>query len=183
MSCNFQSSSRHIEVVPLGVVEVETLDFIAEVIAENFGVIAAIVSSIPLPEAALSARRGQYDASRLLKLIETHRHGDPLKSLGVTREDLFAKDLNFVFGQARLGGCCAVISLARLGAEHDGQDKRRIMLERVEKEAVHELGHTFGLKHCRNPHCVMYYSNEIRDTDRKSVRFCRECGVPQISLT
>ena len=182
MSQGNHISRRYIEVVPLGVVDVETLDFVAGVIVDHFSVITAIVSSIALPSAAWRARRSQYDASALLKLIESNRRGDPLKSLGVTGADLFAKDLNFVFGQARLGGCCAVISLARLGNRHDGQDERRIMLKRVEKEAVHELGHTFGLKHCPNPRCVMYYSNDVSDTDRKSERFCGACGLPQISF-
>lgn len=183
MSQSDRISSRHIEVVPLGVVEVEALDFVAGVVVDNFSAITAIVSSIALPKAAWRARRSQYDASALLKLIESNRRGDPFKSLGVTSADLFAKDLNFVFGQARLGGCCAVISLARLGNGHDGHDERRIMLKRVEKEAVHELGHTLGLKHCPNLRCVMYYSNDVGDTDRKSERFCGACGVPQISFT
>jgi archaemetzincin len=43
------------------------------------------------------------------------------------------------------------------------------------KEAVHELGHTYGLSHCRDIHCVMCFSNTLGDTDRKGVRFCAAC--------
>ena len=42
-------------------------------------------------------------------------------------------------------------------------------------EAVHELGHTYGLGHCRNPRCVMFFSNSLVDTDRKGPEFCPDC--------
>lgn len=46
---------------------------------------------------------------------------------------------------------------------------------RAVKEAVHELGHTYGLGHCRNPRCVMSFSNSLRDVDRKERDFCPSC--------
>jgi len=47
--------------------------------------------------------------------------------------------------------------------------------ERILKEAVHELGHTFGLSHCSSPSCVMFFSNSLPGTDRKKSDFCPEC--------
>jgi len=46
---------------------------------------------------------------------------------------------------------------------------------RAVKEAVHELGHTFGLDHCSDPRCVMHFSNMLADTDRKGREFCPSC--------
>ena len=43
------------------------------------------------------------------------------------------------------------------------------------KEAIHELGHTFGLFHCNNKLCVVYFSNSLYDTDRKGKRLCLDC--------
>ncbi|PYQ44358.1 MAG: hypothetical protein DMF77_07340 [Acidobacteria bacterium] len=45
-------------------------------------------------------------------------------------------------------------------------------LHRVAVEAVHELGHTWGLDHCRDPTCVMWFSNTLAETDRKTSTFC-----------
>ena len=45
--------------------------------------------------------------------------------------------------------------------------------QRVIKEAVHELGHTFDLRHCRDPQCLMHYCRAIEDVDRKSSDLCR----------
>lgn len=44
-------------------------------------------------------------------------------------------------------------------------------------EAVHELGHTWGLTHCPNSHCVMHFSNTLADTDVKGSTFCPRCQL------
>lgn len=46
---------------------------------------------------------------------------------------------------------------------------------RALKEALHELGHTFGLMHCPNSYCVMHFSNSIVDTDMKKAEYCFNC--------
>jgi len=32
-----------------------------------------------------------------------------------------------------------------------------------EQVLIGELGHTFGLGHCENPRCVMFFSNSLMD--------------------
>ena len=48
------------------------------------------------------------------------------------------------------------------------------LIARIE-EAVHEIGHAMGLKHCYNARCPMYYSNSVFDTDNKFSNFCEAC--------
>lgn len=83
--------------------------------------------------------------------------------------------MNFVFGEAELNGKRAIISLYRLKPEFYGSKDDDLFFQRVLKEAVHELGHVLGLVHCKNPKCVMHFSNSILDTDFKEWRYCDDC--------
>lgn len=51
-----------------------------------------------------------------------------------------------------------------------------LLYGRLLKEIMHELGHAFGVAHCPEKKCVMYYSNIIEDTDQKDAEFCKKCG-------
>jgi archaemetzincin len=55
-----------------------------------------------------------------------------------------------------------------------GADEQRFR-GRALKEAMHELGHTFGLGHCADPGCVMWFSNTLAETDRKGAAYCARC--------
>ena len=94
------------------------------------------------------------------------------KWLGVVDVDLYTPGLNFVFGQAQMGGPAAVIALPRLRQGFYGlPDDEALFHQRAVKEAVHELGH------CRNPRCVMSFSNSLHDVDRKERDFCPSCRL------
>jgi archaemetzincin len=84
--------------------------------------------------------------------------------------------LTFVFGEAQLDGNCALVSTARLKEEFYGMPPRReLARERLIKEAVHELGHTFGLRHCADWRCVMSSSHAVERLDVKGAAFCALC--------
>ncbi len=96
--------------------------------------------------------------------------------MAVTEADLFIPVLKYVFGAAQMEGKCAVISLHRLRSEHYDEDENEsLLLERLLKTALHELGHSLGLTHCRRRTCVMYSSTRIHDTDTKMAEFCPTC--------
>lgn len=132
---------------------------------------------LDMPSEAFSSERKQYLANKVLRHLEERtRKSRADKILGVTGEDLYSPNLNFVFGQARCPGTAAVISLHRLKPSFykQGPDEG-LFRDRATKEAIHELGHTFGLRHCENSKCVMSFSNSILDVDQKKPSFCREC--------
>lgn len=124
---------------------------------------------------ALDASRGQYHSTAILQRME--RICDPdARVLGVAACDLYVPVLTFVFGEAQLDGNCAVISTARLREEFYGLPGRDDLLrERLVKEAVHELGHTFGLRHCPDWRCVMTSSHAVERLDVKEAEFCDHC--------
>jgi len=134
--------------------------------------------TLVIPEGALDEARAQYRSDVILGSVEEQvsRQTELERILGVVDVDIFVPPLSFVFGEARCPGSAALISLFRLRPEFYRQRPDvEVFLERAEKEAVHEIGHTLGLKHCSNPFCVMHFSNSIFDTDRKQSLFCSRC--------
>lgn len=125
------------------------------------------------PTHAHDPRRRQYLSGAILKwLLEAGPGGG--KVLGITDRDLFIPILTYVFGEGQLGGGAAVVSTARLMEEVDLVGPH-LLRERLAKEAVHEVGHAFGLLHCGRPECVMSRSAGIRNVDEKRPELCEEC--------
>lgn len=126
----------------------------------------SILRPISLAHECFNQLRGQYNSTCLLRKIEPN-----WITLAVTDRDLYASTLNFVFGEAELGGTRAIVSYYRLRLNADEE----LLNQRLLKEAIHEIGHVLGLKHCRNRNCVMSFSNSVFDVDMKTDKFCDKC--------
>ena len=120
-------------------------------------------------------RRQTYSTAVLARLAQAPLpEGTAL--LGVTEADLFVPVLTFVFGEAQLPGRAALVSMHRLREEFYGlpPDAGKLR-ERLLKEALHEIGHTQGLRHCGDWRCVMVSSHAVEKLDVKEDDFCAAC--------
>lgn len=141
-----------------------------------FGCPVEITPKSGIPDKAFDPERGQYIAPALLDTIKTANTTKDEKALGIVDVDLYAPGLQFVFGEADAVSGIAIISLCRLRQEYYGlPSDDDLFLNRVTKEAVHELGHLSGLGHCSDVRCVMHFSNSLADTDKKESIFCSQC--------
>ncbi|MDD5222414.1 MAG: archaemetzincin family Zn-dependent metalloprotease [bacterium] len=148
-------------------------------IKETYGYEVTARVEVPLPEMAYDQKRNRYLVVPVLNRIgQRVPDEDCLKVLGIADVDLVTNELHYVFGKADgISGRVAVISLQRLRQEfYRKPPDRKLFSDRVAKEAVHELGHLFGLQHCENPECVMFFSKSIADTDKKGKKLCSGCS-------
>jgi archaemetzincin len=125
---------------------------------------------------AFDQARHQYNSSQILLQIISRPPSDAVKVLGVVNVDLFIPILTFVFGEAQLRGIGSVIALHRLNNKFYGlPEDNELLTGRLVKEAIHELGHNFGLIHCNNQTCVMKSSTYVEEVDQKSAEMCIRC--------
>ncbi|MBK3332910.1 archaemetzincin family Zn-dependent metalloprotease [Persephonella atlantica] len=149
--------------------------FLTEKLREIFFLEIKWNNPVPVPKESYDRGRGQFLGSYFLRDLLRFKE-DRSIVLGIVSHDLYEPDLNFIFGIASYYTKTAVISTYRLHNRFYGfQENFDVFMDRVVKESVHEIGHTLGLGHCDNPQCVMYFSNSIVDTDRKSYYFCSRC--------
>jgi archaemetzincin len=143
----------------------------------NSVIIASPLNNNQLPVNLFDKSRKQWKSDKvLLCLLDKNKPNEGNKILAICDFDAYSDCLNFVFGQAQIDGRVSAIYLPRLRQEFYGlKPDKFLFYQRIVKEAIHELGHAFSLKHCNNPMCVMHFSNSLPDTDIKQNRFCDFC--------
>jgi len=167
---------QRIYVAPIGELPAEIVQAVVLRLAGVFAHVEVVRPLVPVDD-AFDARRHQYDSSGLLEALGRDPPGRGDRVIGVTDRDLFVPILTFVFGEARLGGETAIASLYRLRNEFYGlPPDGGAVVDRLVKECVHELGHTFGLIHCEDYGCVMHGSTSVEEIDLKGSSFCVRCA-------
>ena len=121
--------------------------------------------------------RRQTNSTALLAQVLAGPKDASGKKIAIVDVDLFIPILTFVFGEAQLKGTAAIVSTHRLADQYYGLPRNdELMIVRLQKELVHELGHTYGLYHCHYFECVMRTSVSVEEIDLKSVRLCPKCS-------
>jgi len=165
-----------VSLVPVGPVGRVHLESLAEGLAFRLRVACSVQPDQMNPDFAYNPLRGQYLSTEILKGLVRNPPSESWRVLGVTEADLYIPILTFVFGEAQLSDHGAVVSAHRLRQEFYGMPADpQLLQERLLKEALHELGHTFGLRHCPDYRCVMSASHGVERIDLKLAEFCPEC--------
>jgi len=165
-----------IRIVPINTIDAAFLDRLGPCLEERFLATARVERSLVVPRSSLNSTRGQlFVATLTAKVQRAHPDADSIL-LAITDFDLYKTSHRFVFGDADESQGVAAASIHRLRSEFYGEPAdTNLLFQRLLKESIHELGHAFGLKHCYNARCAMYYSHSIFETDNKMPHFCEIC--------
>jgi archaemetzincin len=162
---------------PIGFLNPTSLYPVRQEISRVFGFKTIETSLIDNLDFAFDHTRKQYYSTKILEKLAECLPKEALKVIAITEVDLFIPVLTYVFGEAQLGGKACIISTYRLKESYHTIDSREIYADRMIKEIIHELGHTFNLRHCKDPKCIMHYCRSLDDVDHKADTLCRYCDV------
>lgn len=165
-----------LQLLPIGNLDGGLIMKLGPALAETFHIPCEVVPRPLDPEIAFHGERQQYHSSELLQQMQGYVSNKSWRVLGVTAVDLYIPVLTFVFGEAQMGGPCALVSLHRLREEFYGlAASPEILRERLLKESVHEIGHTLNLTHCDDYACAMAPSHAVEWIDLKKSLLCTNC--------
>ncbi|MFB3812828.1 MAG: archaemetzincin family Zn-dependent metalloprotease [Terriglobales bacterium] len=166
----------NLQLLAIGEIDRRLLEDLRARMGRVFRVSCELLENSLSVEFAFHPERRQYYSSEILARMQAFVGPRSWRVLGVAAVDLYIPILTFVFGEAQLGGRCALVSTHRLRQEFYGLPADRgILGERLLKEAVHELGHTLELTHCDDYGCVMSASHSVEWIDLKEPHLCAVC--------
>ncbi len=109
----------------------------------------------------------------LFKSITPYRR-HKVAYLGITSEDIYENDYNFLFGWANSTG--GVMSYHRFTAVfNDELPSQNRLIKRTKMQALSSIGHILGIKRCSNPTCARAYPNRLSEHDAKEGSLCLQC--------
>jgi len=173
--------------LPVGKVDIALLENLRAAIPGMLDVACEILPYVLDPTPSYHPERQQYHSSEILHRMQSLVRPHDWRFLAIADVDLYIPILKYVFGEAQMGGPCAVISTYRLRQEFYGLDRDDALLNRrLLKESVHELGHTLDLRHCQDYRCVMASSHAVEWIDLREATLCQSCKSQvesQLSMT
>ncbi|WP_022852578.1 archaemetzincin [Thermodesulfatator atlanticus] len=167
---------RSILLVPVGRVSGPWIEKLMNQLAESFLARIELTNPVPYPPSAFCLRRKRFFAHFLIDFLRQHA-GDVDFVVGLTDAELYNIHYNSVISETHFQARSAVISVGKLREFLFGERPEELFYKRLYKEILRSLGHMLGLGPCLNPHCVMYPSLSLMETDLKSSRFCPECAL------
>ena len=165
-----------VRLLPVGTIAASRLEDLCAAIPTALPVRCEILPIRLDPTPTYHPERQQFHSSEILQHMQRLVGRDDWRVLGVAEVDLYIPILKYVFGEAQMGGPCAVVSTFRLRQEFYGLEADQALLqERLIKEAIHELGHTLHLHHCQDYVCAMASSHSVEWIDLRASKLCEAC--------
>lgn len=173
-----------LHLLPVGKVDASLLRDLCAEIPRSLDIECELLPYGLDPTPSYHPERQQYHSSEILQHMQPLGRPGDWRMLAVADVDLYIPILKYVFGEAQMGGPCALVSVHRLRQEFYGLGRDdKLLGQRLLKESVHELGHTLGLRHCQDYNCVMASSHSVEWIDLRGNALCDACRLQVESNT
>jgi archaemetzincin len=173
-SIKTKSDNRIIYIQPLGDVRPLYLQTVKIAAEKFYGFKCVIRKAIPLTRDLLANSKKRYEASKILRKFNSKENIFLLMEKDIAWKDTAHKSDEYgIIGLGNRPGTVCVVSTHRL----KGNVSEQKVVERLEKTALHEIGHNLGLNHCdKTPKCMMNdEKGTIQTTDKEQVYLCPSC--------
>jgi len=145
----------------------ENVDYVARYLKKMYANVI-INKPIEFPKNSLNQAKTRHRADSLIRFLSAQTKPGYL-TIGLTKGDISTTKNTPDWGIMGLGFCPGKSCIASSFRLH-GKNK----MEKLFKVAIHELGHTQGLKHCSVNDCLMHDA-EGKDRLDQEKEFCKNC--------
>jgi archaemetzincin len=163
-------------IVPLGEVDYFLVNKLATNLSSTLSLTSNILQGSKLPTESYNIMRSQYFSTVILQHLELKKSSQREILLGVMEEDIYGNDGHFVLSNHDNLTGCGLISLLHFRSDFYGlPENEKWIYPRLFKESFKIVMQLMGMRTCRNPNCILYYSDEMRDIDDKRLKLCDIC--------
>ena len=170
-------NSRRLVLQPLGpAMPAADVEFVKRSLLAFYDFDLSIATPQALPQKAFYAPRQRYRAEKLLDFLQTLIPEGVERIIGLTAADISTTKGAVadwgIMGLATIEGRVSVLSSFRCRRKVKNAEHATIRLGKV---AVHEMGHSLGLDHCKTHGCIMHDGEGSALTVDTEYDLCSRC--------
>lgn len=168
-----------VAIAPYHEIDSATTKLISHELHDFYGVRTVILPKAVMSDTLLAWSKTRYNANKILSHLVLIKPKHVAYILALTDDKIAAcGDSTHETGVAGLGtrsGQCCVVSTATLHRKVKDEEQ---FTQRLIKACMHEMGHSFGLKHCKqkDKKCFMRDAGgTILTLDEEEIYLCKNC--------
>ncbi len=178
------NQNKIIALQPLDDYNPKQLDFIRKEIENFYNVKVIVLQPVNLPESfRLEGEAKIYSADSILDMLSAKLDNEIVEVIALThksifilqkdktKDPLFGKGVQPIFGLADFTGNCAVVTDVLFNSIDTA-----VFQHRLRTTVIHEIGHNIGLDHCASERCIMSEQNgKLSALDKSERDYCDDC--------